>query len=200
MDPILGQIILWPGAVFVPQGWLPCDGRQLQVSQYAALFSILGKVYGGDGTTTFALPDLRGRVPLGIGQGIGSSNNFAMGQKGGSEQTTLNTAQMPTHTHGITVTGGTFTVKGTPYNNNPGTTNNPTASTCLGTGATGSSDDTNIYNTNVATGNMPNQEGTITGVTGQIGNSGSGQAFSNMQPYVALNYIIAVEGIYPNRP
>ncbi len=97
MDPIIGTIILFAGN-FVPKGWAACNGQLLAIQQNAALFSILGTTYGGNGTTTFALPDLRGRVPVGAGQGPGLSN-YAPGQAGGVEAVTLLQAQIPGHAH-----------------------------------------------------------------------------------------------------
>src|SRR3982751_114905 len=94
-DPFLGEIQMFAGKV--PAGWLPCDGRQLPLSH--PLFGLLGTTYGGNGTTTFALPDLRGRVPIGFGQGLGIQNNYSLGQQGGEEQHTLKLGEMPNHTH-----------------------------------------------------------------------------------------------------
>jgi microcystin-dependent protein len=102
MDPILGQIIIFAGN-FAPRGWALCDGQLLPISQNTALFSLLGTTYGGDGRTTFALPDLRGRVPIHAGQGPGLSN-YALGARGGSESTTLTTNNLPAHSHPLLAT------------------------------------------------------------------------------------------------
>ncbi len=102
LDPFLAEIILF-GGNFAPQGWAKCEGQLLSISQYSALFSILGTQYGGDGETTFALPDLRGRVPVGQGNGPGLTPR-SNGQKFGSETETLNVNQMPSHNHGTTLT------------------------------------------------------------------------------------------------
>src|SRR5437879_11862971 len=98
--PLLGSIIMFAGN-FAPRGWALCNGQILPIAQNTALFSILGTTYGGNGQTTFALPDLRGRVPVGSGQGPGLSN-YDLGQQGGSESETLTVNQMPEHTHAIT--------------------------------------------------------------------------------------------------
>ena len=96
-SPFIGQITLFAGN-FAPRGWAFCNGQLLSIAQNTALFSILGTTYGGNGQTTFALPDLRGRVPVHAGQGPGLSN-YDLGQQGGAESVTLTTAQMPAHTH-----------------------------------------------------------------------------------------------------
>ena len=97
MEPFLGQLMLVPYN-FAPRGWAFCEGQLLPISQYSALFSLLGTTYGGDGRTTFGLPDLRGRVPIGAGQGPGLSN-YVLGAKSGVEQVTLTGSQIPSHSH-----------------------------------------------------------------------------------------------------
>jgi microcystin-dependent protein len=97
MNPFIGEIIMF-GGNFAPRGWAFCSGQLLPISQYTALFSILGTTYGGDGRTTFALPDLRGRVAIAQGRGPGLSN-YSLGQRGGTETNTLTVAQMPSHNH-----------------------------------------------------------------------------------------------------
>ena len=97
MEPFIGQLMLF-GGNFAPRGWAMCDGQLLPIAQYSALFSILGTTYGGDGRTTFALPDLRGRVPMGFGHGPGLSAH-GLGSKGGEENVTLTTSQIPSHSH-----------------------------------------------------------------------------------------------------
>jgi microcystin-dependent protein len=99
MEPFIGQIMLFAGN-FAPRGWALCNGQLLAIAQYSALFSILGTTYGGNGQTTFALPDLRGRAPIHFGQGPGLSN-YDLGQHGGAESVTLTPANLPPHTHGL---------------------------------------------------------------------------------------------------
>lgn len=110
MDPILAQIILWPGS-WIPQGWLACNGQLIPISQNAALFSLLGTTYGGDGKTTFGLPNLNGRVPVGVGQISGGSNVYALGLIGGSESSQLS-LPVSVGTVGVTVqpNGGGSTI------------------------------------------------------------------------------------------
>src|ERR1044071_219623 len=108
-EPFVGEIRM-VGFNFAPRGWAFCNGQQLPIAQNSALFSLIGATYGGNGTTTFALPDLRGRVPVGIGQGPGLTN-VTLGQKFGGETNTLTVANLPAHSHSIT--GGTTDVSGT---------------------------------------------------------------------------------------
>lgn len=206
MDPLLGQIILWTGT-YEPVGWAFCKGQELQIAQNSALYSIIGTIYGGNGTTTFKLPDLRGRVPLGVDERRPIANKQALGNTSGAETVTISTNQLPAHNHPATVSISTGTFKATPkglaYNNSDGSTNIPTDNTCLGNGSTDVSDKTNIYNTAAATGNMGTQDAVLSGnMSGSVavGNTGIGQPLSVVQPYIAMNYLIAIEGIYPSRP
>jgi microcystin-dependent protein len=105
MEPFIGQIMMFGGS-FAPRGWAFCEGQLLPISQNAALFSILGTTYGGDGRSTFALPDLRGRVAIHPGSGPGLSN-YRLGEKGGVESVALNVNQIPAHSHGISASNGT---------------------------------------------------------------------------------------------
>jgi microcystin-dependent protein len=173
-DPFIGEIKLFAGD-FAPYGWAFCDGQIMKIAQNTALFSILGATYGGDGKNTFALPDLRGRIPLDFGLGP-ELTNHALGDVVGSENVTLSANQMPSHNHSATVKAA-----------NAGTTNQP-QNNLFGKIAR-----SNIYNTPDA--NMANMaEGSVA-----LGNSGGSQPHSNMQPYLTLNFIIAVYGIYPVR-
>lgn len=174
MDPFLAEIRLL-GFNFPPRGWLFCDGRLLPISQYTALFSLLGTTYGGNGTTNFGLPDLRGRVPMGMGDGLGLSPH-TIGEKGGSENVTLSGSQIPIHEHQMM---GSADVQ----------SSGNVANSSLGTAARGATQG-NIY---VPGATNPVPMGISTSAVG--GN----QAHSNMQPYLAMNYCIAYEGIYPSR-
>jgi microcystin-dependent protein len=169
MEPFLGTITLF-GFNFVPRGWAACQGQLLSISQNSALFSLLGTQYGGDGRTTFGLPDLRGRVPLGQGQGPGLGN-YTVGEIGGLEQVTLNQTQLPAHTHGVAA--ATTATSKSPVGNLPGV-------------ATGGS----AYG--------PTAGGSMS--TGMVQPVGSNQPHPNMQPYLVGNWCIAVEGIFPSRP
>ena len=178
MDPFIGQILMF-GGNFAPRGWALCDGQLLSISQYSALFSILGTTYGGNGITTFGLPDLRGRVAMHAGQGPGLTSR-PLGQKSGVENVTLNTTQLPAHNH-----SGTGTVQctiGQPDESNP-------------SGAVPAT----LNNGTEGYGETPNGTMKADGVNLNIGNAGGSQPHTNMQPYQCVNYIIALEGIYPSR-
>lgn len=159
------------GGTFEPQGWAFCDGRLLPIANNEALFTILGTTYGGDGETTFALPDLRGRTPVHMGQGPGLTNRI-LGEKAGEETHTLTTNEMPTHTHGAGAASGVGT--------SPSPQNNVWA---------GSSNADNQYASSANT----------TMKAGAIQSVGGGQPHDNMPSYLAVNYIISLEGVFPSQ-
>lgn len=177
MDPFIGEIRQFAGT-FAPRNWAFCEGQLLPISSNTALFSILGTLYGGDGKTTFALPDLSGRVPMGRGNGPGLTPRQT-GEQVGAATVTLQQDQMPGHSHSANASVP-----------NSGTVASPEnhfwALTLGGRGTPG----TPIYNNVVNTSMLPQ----ALGVTGQ------GQAHNNMQPYLPLKFIIALEGIFPQRP
>jgi microcystin-dependent protein len=165
-EPFLGELRLVPFA-FAPRGWALCAGQLLPINQNQALFSLLGTYYGGDGRTTFALPDLRGRVPLGAGEAPGGST-YELGSAGGQEVVKLTTGQLPSHTHAARGWSGAAATK------------KPAGGVPAGGGAYAPSQDVKMS-------------------AAMIGRSGAGQAHDNRQPYLSLNYIIALHGIYPAR-
>jgi microcystin-dependent protein len=176
-QPVLGQIMPFAGSV-VPRGWLPCNGALLPINQNAALFSLLGTAYGGNGTTTFALPDLQGRALLGS---TGNGGNFPAGMVAGTTTVNLTTAQIPSHNHIIQ------------------------ASTTAGAGR-GASPAGHLFGANTAPANDPDKifltagtaETNLASATNVV-NDGGGQAHNNMQPYLVISYLIAVNGIFPSR-
>ncbi|MBC3788354.1 phage tail protein [Spirosoma utsteinense] len=171
MEPFIGQIIMF-GGNFAIRGYAICSGQLMSIAQNTALFSILGTTYGGNGQTTFGLPDLRGRVPIGQGQGPGLPN-FTLGQLAGTTSVTLNSSNMPIHNHSLVAVTETGNVA-SPQN--------------AFLAATGALDpEYRASGSNVA---MAPQS---------IGNAGSSQPFSIMPPYLTINYLIALEGIYPSR-
>ena len=180
MEPFLGQIMA-VGFNFAPVGWAFCAGQLLPISQNQALFSLLGTTYGGDGRTTFALPDLRGRCAIGMGQGPGLSPRNE-GQKGGVESEVISSNQMPSHSHVISVDAKVQVGTSNPNTDEP---NNAFLTT--------SSND--FYASAGAAGNN------LGGVsaTATAGNTGGNQPINVMQPYIAINYIIALQGIFPSR-
>ncbi len=180
MEPFIGQVILFAGN-FNPRGWAFCDGQLLPISSNSALFSILGTTYGGDGRTTFGLPDLRGRVAVHEGTGPGLPA-VRLGQKSGNATTTLAVQNLPSHTHTI---ANTLTLRASSATGNTDDADGGTLAGGLDTYVEGNADvDLNATMLSGA-------------VTAQ--NTGSGTAFSNMQPYLGLNYIIALVGTYPSR-
>ena len=189
-EPFIGQIMLVPYN-FPPRGWAFCNGQILSIVQNTALFSLLGTTYGGNGQTTFALPDLRGRVPVSSGQGPGLSS-YDLGEVGGVENTTLLTTQMPIHTHVATVGTLAATLNGTAASAN---TRSP-ANAALAAEASGV---TATYN-NAAGPNVQMASNSVA-VAGApaIQTAGGSQPFSVLQPYLTMNYCIALEGIFPSR-
>ncbi len=177
MDPFIGQIIMF-GGNFAPRGWAFCSGQLLPIAQNSALFSILGTIYGGDGRTTFALPELRGRAAVHAGNGPGLTNR-PLGSRSGTETNTLNITQLPSHNHTATMRAESA----------PGTTGNPTGN-LLGVITTGA----NIYAPPV-----PATEVSMASDSIVVGNTGNNQPVNNMQPYAAVNYIIALVGTFPSR-
>ncbi len=164
-EPFLGEIRLMPFN-FAPQGWAQCNGQLLPINQNQALFSLLGTMYGGDGRVNFALPDLRGRVPIHMGSG------HTQGERGGEQGHTLSIAELPTHTHAFNATSaaGTAPVPAAAYL--AASPDQPYAGT-----------DGNLAALNTAS----------------ISSTGGSQAHPNMQPYLALNFCIALQGIFPSQ-
>jgi len=168
-EPFVGEIRMFAGN-FAPRGWAYCDGQLLAIAQNDALFSLLGTNYGGDGRTTFGLPDLRGRLPMHQNPGTG----FRLGQKGGTETVTLTVNQLPSHTH---------TLK---YSQNRADTSNPVDSV-LARSASGDRQYA-AQATNIA-GMHPDAVALI----------GGSRNHNNMPPFLCLHFIIALFGIYPSR-
>jgi microcystin-dependent protein len=174
VNPYLGEIRLFAGN-FAPTGWALCDGSLLAISQNQALFSILGTTYGGNGTTTFGLPDLRGRVPIGMGNGQGLTARTE-GEVGGLEQVTLTQSQIPAHTHSITLSADS-TIGSTDRPKGGLPSRNAAAVPTYGTTA----------NT------------TLSASSATVGSTGGGQPVAIMPPYLSINYIIALQGVFPPR-
>lgn len=179
MEGMIGEIRMFAGN-FAPRSWAFCEGQLLPISQNSALFSILGTIYGGDGRTTFALPDMRGRAPVGGGNGPGLSD-ARLGAKGGVDYVTLNTTQIPSHSHGIK----TQKQKAT---NNPLSTNIPN-NVILTSNAP-----LNAFNSHAATESM--KDGTLH-LT--VNNTGGTQSHENRSPFLAMYYIMALQGVFPSR-
>jgi microcystin-dependent protein len=179
-NPFLAEIRIFPFN-FAPKGWAFCDGQLMSISQNTALFSLLGTYYGGDGKSTFALPNLQGASPIQQGQGPGLSPYF-IGQQGGSDNVTLQWTEIPSHNH--------------TFNADPGaaTTANP-AGGAYSQGqwnASGNSGNVNIYYSN---SNPPSAQLNPNAILPNVG----GQPHNNLMPYLTLNFCIALQGIYPAR-
>ena len=178
-DQFLGEIRMFAGN-YAPVDWNFCDGTKLSVSSYPALFALIGTTYGGDGTSTFALPDLRSRLPISMGPGPGLTNR-SLGQNGGSEQVVLATAQMPTHSHPFTVS----TAKGSTSTLGPATV------------LAGGNDTTSgNLDAHYVTATAPIGK-TFTLSANAVGQAGSNQPHANIMQSMAINFIIALQGIYP---
>lgn len=180
MEGTLAFVTLFAGN-FAPKNWAYCAGQLLPISQNTALFSLIGTYYGGNGTTTFALPDLRGRAVVGVGQAPGTSQ-YDIGQVGGTENTTITTSEMPAHAHPLQINIAP------PSSSSTGTTNSPAGAVyALDAGSAS------------AYGSVHNAVMKPYPVTLVTGNAGGGQVFNNRSPYLTLNYIICMMGIYPAR-
>lgn len=172
--PFLGEIRMF-GFRRTPNGWQACDGSLLPISQYDALYTLLGTTYGGDGVNTFAVPDLRGRLPIHQGQGPGL-NPYVIGQVAGTETVTLTTGQMPAHTHTAVATSGAATSEG------------PANAPLLG-----SVSGETMYATDI-TGLSP-----VPLAPQSVGAGGGGQPHENCMPTLTVQYCIATQGIYPTQ-
>ena len=180
----LGEIRMFAGN-FAPRNWALCDGQLLPISQYSALFAILGTTYGGDGRTTFGLPDLRGRFPMHPGNGPGLSSR-QLGQKGGVENVTLTVAQMPSHTHSAS------TQVTSEASDSEGTVTNPEDAIPAKSGS-GDPDWVDENNANIELSDQMHSASTT------IGSAGGSQSHDNMSPFNCVNFIICLEGIFPSR-
>ena len=165
-QPFVGEIRMFAGN-FAPAGWMFCDGTLLAISDFETLFNLIGTTYGGDGQSTFALPDLRGRLPIHQG------NGFTLAETGGVEEVTLTTSQVPQHTHPFLAS------------TSPGATRDPSGNV-LGAAVGGS-----FYRPNAPTPD-------ILGAN-SIGSTGGSQPHSNFQPYLCIDFIISMFGVFPSQ-
>ena len=170
-EPFLAEIRIFAGN-FAPRGWAFCDGQLLPIAQNTALFSLIGTTYGGDGRTTVALPDLQGRAPMHPGRGPGVTSR-RLGERGGAEIATLSEAQMPNHAHGLRA-------RNIPANDAVPSNQNHARGTA------------GLLPYAVSTNRVEMNSGTLP-------SAGGGQAHNNMQPFLAMNFIIALVGLYPSR-
>ena len=180
MEPFIGQICLF-GFDYAPTGWALCNGQTLSIAQNSALYSLLGTRYGGDGVSSFMLPNLQGRVPLGQGTGTGLSP-YTMGEQGGNQTVTISTAQLPAHNHMLTGSG-----------------NAAAASTLNGNVLASSNGSTSGEEPVTVNAYGPAGE-TVNADPSAISSTGGNQPVDVRQPYLVLNYCIALQGIWPSRP
>ncbi|MGB5832182.1 MAG: tail fiber protein [Thiohalocapsa sp.] len=193
-EGFIGEIKFF-GGNFAPRGWAFCDGQLLAISGNSALFSILGTAYGGDGRTTFALPDMRGRSPVHQGSGPGLPT-VRLGAKGGAERFTLTAAQMPSHSHSADTSTTTDTTTTMAAYSGGGTMNSPAGNVLADDGSD------RIYSDQAPDVSMNAAAVIYTSTsdsTTTIGNTGGSQSVSHRSPYVAVNCIIALQGIFPSR-
>jgi microcystin-dependent protein len=173
-QPFIGEIRMF-GGNFPPNGWAMCNGAPMAISENDTLFTLIGTTYGGDGQETFNLPNLNGRLPMHQGQGPSISQNYQIGEAAGVEQVTLTTQQIPVHSH-------------TPLASNQGPVNSPQGA-LLGI-PNGGPVGTNIYGTDLPL--QPLAPSTLAGV-------GGSQPHENMQPYLAIGFIISLFGVFPTQ-
>ncbi|MFC5695329.1 phage tail protein [Pseudomonas sp. GCM10022186] len=200
-DPFLGEIRM-VGFNFAPRGWAFCQGTLMSIAQNSALFALLGTTYGGNGQTTFALPDLQGRSPVGQGQGPGLTP-ITIGEVSGMESVSILSTQMPAHTHTAVPTSNSITASGQaaiPAATTGTTQANPGPTTVLGpiaaSGRAGTLYATGAPDTTLAPFNV-SVMGDMPGIT--IGISGGSQPLPLRNPYLGVNFVIALEGIFPSR-
>ncbi|MEM0998251.1 MAG: tail fiber protein [Bacteroidota bacterium] len=184
MEPTLAEIRIFAGN-FAPRSWAFCQGQLLPINQNQALYSLLGTTYGGDGRTNFALPDLRGRTAIHAGNGSGLSDR-RLGSQGGTETNTLSVNQIPEHTHSATARVNTTIADLTSPEN---------AYLAPIAGRVNSSPPAVAQMATYAT----TRDGKMNDAAVVIGNTGGNQSMNNMQPWLALNYIIALQGLFPSR-
>lgn len=171
MPSYVGELRIFAGN-FAPSGWRFCEGQLLSISENQTLFNLIGTIYGGDGQSTFGLPDLRGRIPVHVGQGPGIANNYQIGEKAGAEEVTLSPTQIPSHSHAMLGSSGNGS-QSTPENN-------VLASSTLA----------RLY-----TGNTPN----LAMAPNSISAAGGSLPHNNLQPYLCVNYIISLFGVFPSQ-
>jgi microcystin-dependent protein len=164
-QPYVGEIRMFAGN-FAPAGWMFCEGQLLPISEYETLFNLIGTTYGGDGQSTFALPDLRGRLPIHFG------NGFTLAETGGAEEITLTVNQIPVHTHPFLASGAT---------------------------ATGSNPQNNVNDQNVTIQMYTQGSSSDNFNPGAIGTAGGSQPHTNFQPYLCVDFIISLFGIFPSQ-
>lgn len=180
---------------FAPNGWALCNGQTLGISQYQALFSLLGTYYGGNGTTNFMLPNLQGRLPMAQGNGLGLTPRV-IGESSGTETVTATITNLPNHTHALSGLTATTTLQLASPASNPVT--NPTATNSYIGASGGGPGSASIYSDAQGAAAVP-LKGVATTVTGEISSAGNGLPLETMNPFLVLNFSIALNGLFPSR-
>ncbi|MFB2662927.1 phage tail protein [Shewanella mangrovisoli] len=196
-DPFIGEIRMFAGT-FAPRGWAFCNGQLLPIQSNQALFALIGTTYGGNGQTTFALPNLQGRVPVHQGQGPGTSQ-YVLGEMAGQETVTLTSSQMPIHNHAIDLTGTGNVSVALGASSANGNTPTPSPTTVPAKVASGLNALNAFSSTAPDTNLLPVNTTTSVHLTGTTTNTGNSLPVGVRQPYLTVNFIIALEGIFPSR-
>lgn len=199
MEGYLGEIRYFAGN-FAPRGWSLCQGQQMPIAYYQALYTLIGTIYGGDGQVNFNLPDFRGRVAVGTGQ-AGGRSQVLLGTASGSENVTLATTNLPTHTHVVTTTPINPGLKAS-VNSENASTHTPTNGVSIATaGYIASGSFVQNLGFNTATPAVALNPATVDLNSLTVGNTiiGGSLPHNNMQPYLTVNFIICIEGIFPSR-
>jgi len=199
IDVFIGMIASF-GFSFAPNNWSKCEGQMTAIAQFQALYSLLGTAYGGDGRVNFALPDLRGRTPIGQGDGPGLTSR-PIGQKVGTETVTMTTAHLPSHTHTATFTPGGG---GSPVNVQVSTNNGNKVTPASGDYLAATAKGFDTFNTYTDTPGTTVALGGVTGGGGgggvvTVNNAGNSYPLPNMQPFLVINWCISMLGTYPSR-
>lgn len=195
MDGYIATILGW-APNFAPRAWAFCEGQLLAISSNTALFSLIGTIYGGDGRTTFQLPDLRGRTPIGAGTGPGLST-YPLGARGGQETVTLTIPEIPSHNHAAGLSSASVAI---PASTADGNTDTPSSAVHLAKGSVTSglsSSPAQIYNNSTPDTTL----GGPMSISGSVavGLTGGSQSHENRQPFLAIYWIICLQGVFPSR-
>ncbi|GAA3921743.1 phage tail protein [Litoribacillus peritrichatus] len=200
-DPFMGEVGLF-SFNFNPRGWFLCNGSLLSIASYSTLFSLLGTMYGGDGRTTFALPDLRGRAAMSKGRHPGSAFDWRMGTRAGAESHTLTVLELAAHSHTATFTATSGGSAAVVYaSTDTANENIPATGSYLAVNKNGRLPGIDLYRPDAGTGTV--ELGGVSGGGGNgvvtVNNNGGSEAFSIIQPVLAMNYSMAYVGVYPPR-
>ncbi|MBX8537223.1 tail fiber protein [Pseudomonas cichorii] len=196
MEVFMGSIMTF-GFPFAPNGWAQCNGQTLNISQYNALYALLGVIYGGNASQNFMLPNLQGRVPVNQGTGLNLTNRV-IGTASGVEKFTVAIANMPSHVHQMSALTATTTIN---LGAKPSATGSivPTATNCYVGGTTAGPTSANMFAPDLGTDAPIVQKGVSTAITGTMQPVGGGLPLDSMNPFLVVNFSIALQGLFPTR-